>query len=149
MKNKAFKSHPAAQRTAMTETLRNTNRDEGVLCVADCEILAKCFAEYLDCRSRLIGSFGVAKYIKHPQVPKKLSESLAIHLLNKDKILDKYEKITEARLGGNKSDIMASLPTGEDIHIEVKATGSAHFISIGANDRRADFLLWLVFKIGP
>ena len=103
---------------------------------------------------KIVSNNPVAEILSNPRVPSPLSEAIILHLLRNKKIIlwDKAAKgIPFMRSSGWKfrkgagNDI-----TGKNKNIftkiEVKATGKQDFISIGAEDKKADYLFWLSFR---
>jgi len=82
--------------------------------------------------------------IKYPQIPSILSESLAIHLLNKKIILSELERF-RFDFGGRTADILAN-KNEEKIKIEVKATAKSAFQYFGPKDIVADYIIWIHFE---
>ena len=85
----------------------------------------------------------IAKFIQYPKVPNILSESLAIQLILKKKILRELSSC-EVILGGNVADVIAKKLKSIK-KIEVKATGAKEFQEFGPKDIKADFLVWINF----
>ena len=100
------------------------------------------FVKLLNVLAQLKKQHKLASHIKHPQIPKFLSKSLAIYHINEKQILRQFNFTEDVTLG-KKSDLVG---VKSKRCIEVKATGRANFISLGrSNDMNADFLIWLVF----
>jgi len=85
----------------------------------------------------------IANYIQYPKTPNILSESLAIQLILKNKILTELSSY-EISLGGNIADVVAK-KSNSIKKIEVKATGAKEFQEFGPKDIIADYLIWINF----
>lgn len=85
----------------------------------------------------------LADKIKYPQLPSILTESLAIHLLNKKIIIPELDGFS-FDFGGRTADILAS-KNSKTIKIEVKATAKSAFEYFGEKDVSADYILWFHF----
>jgi hypothetical protein len=86
----------------------------------------------------------LAAKLSDPPIPSELSESLAIHLLERGTVLPELKKYTFER--ARQHDILAYLPGKEPtLAIEVKASGSKGFQRLSSGDLVADYLIWISF----
>jgi hypothetical protein len=88
-------------------------------------------------------SHALAADIQYPKLPPKLSESIAIHLLQRGVIPQLAG--CDFRFGGNAGDILAFNGEQPTSHIEVKGTTKG-FEYFGEKDVRCDYLLWFDFE---
>jgi hypothetical protein len=119
----------------------DSRRSREPLSISEIRNLSVVFVKLLKFVSELKNQYEIATHIKHPQIPKLLSESLAIYHINEEKILKQFN-FTDDVTFGKTSDLTGTTSTKG---IEVKATGRSNFISLGPNDINSDFLIWLVF----
>ena len=84
----------------------------------------------------------LAADIQYPKLPPKLTESLAIHLLQGGLISEL--KGYNFHFGGNEADIIGSLHTNR-VRIEVKGTTKG-FEYFGEKDIKANYLMWFDFE---
>lgn len=84
----------------------------------------------------------LARYIKLPQIPPELSESLAFYLLNTRRLIPALQAYGFQRGGG--ADITARR-SGLMRKIEVKATADKGWQRMRKRDVAADYLIWLHF----
>ncbi len=85
----------------------------------------------------------IAKHIQNPKIPSRLTESFALHLLEKNLIIPKLAGCV-FRFGGSEADILAINKTHRK-KIEVKSTGHSEFQYFGPNDIASDYLIWINF----
>lgn len=85
----------------------------------------------------------LAYNIQYPKIPSILTESLAIHLLNRMGIISKLNGYT-FKFGGRVADILA-IKGNNKIKIEIKATAKSAFEYFGEKDISADFIIWIHF----
>jgi hypothetical protein len=104
------------------------------------ELLRRVFGFIADLKK----SDKLAEKIKYPQVPSSLTESLALHLLNRNLILSELRGY-HSNFGGNLSDLKAT-KGGKVLKIEVKATAKSAFQYLGEKDIRADYIVWFHFN---
>ena len=93
-----------------------------------------------------------AKEINNPKIPSTYSESLLCWAI-KEGFLDIqdhdiYSNVIDAGLGDKHKDIFVYLDnvTKRRLHVEAKATSDQGYISLGENDKIADYIVWLDFK---
>ena len=107
--------------------------------------LAGLFADLLKYIHNMRSKHSIAKNIQLPKIPTGLSESLAIHLLEDNRILKDVRADTFV-FGGKKANILANAAVfAKSIKIEVKATGQSAFQYLGERDISADYLVWVHF----
>ncbi|RMG22753.1 MAG: hypothetical protein D6732_25430 [Methanobacteriota archaeon] len=104
------------------------------------ECLRKVFAYIRDLREKS----PIAAEIQNPRIPSRFSENLAMFLLQKGEIR-LGRKLVRIRLDRKKADVVAVDDAGQEIKIEVKATGKNNFQYFGKKDVQADYLVWLDF----
>lgn len=84
----------------------------------------------------------IIKYIKYPQIPAELSESLVYHFIRDGIIL---EDLSGGLQYGGEADLTLEVGPSEMIRIEVKATSRKGFQRFGQPDLDSDYLVWLHF----
>ena len=88
----------------------------------------------------LRAEFPAASFIARPPIPAALSESLvgySAHWLFGDGCV--------ATFGGTRADLIMRRPGGDQLLVEVKATGSGEFQEVKPRDLAADALVWVAF----
>lgn len=81
-----------------------------------------------------------ARFIARPPIPAVLSESLigySAHWL--------FGDACTATFGGRQADLIVRRPLGDQLLIEVKATGAGEFQEVKPRDLAADALVWVAF----
>jgi len=83
-----------------------------------------------------------AWYIKRPQIPSILTESLAVHLIRKGMLLGELHGFTVQL--AHSGDLVA-IQGSTCKRIEVKATGDKGFQRFSTKDLGCDYLIWFCF----
>jgi hypothetical protein len=81
-----------------------------------------------------------ARFIARPPIPAVLSESLigySAHWL--------FGNACTATFGGTRADLIVRRPLGDQLLVEVKATGAVEFQEVKPRDLVADALVWVAF----
>jgi hypothetical protein len=86
----------------------------------------------------------LARHIQYPKVPSILSESLALHLLKRRRLIPGLHGHVFG-FGGKTADILGKSSTGREKRIEVKATGTNAFQNFVKKDTTADYIIWFHF----
>lgn len=105
-----------------------------------------CLHETFEFIENLRSTHPLAIHVHKPPIPQQMSESIVINAIDSGSItaLNMCEK---PKGGGKKADILAyHMTTGNEIKIEVKATGPGEFITMGSKDYNCDYLVWILFK---
>ena len=90
--------------------------------------------------NELRAKIAAASFIARPPIPAMLSESLvgySAHWLFGDACV--------ATFGGTQADLIVRCPLGDQLLVEVKATGSGEFQEVKPRDLAADALVWVAF----
>ena len=92
----------------------------------------------------------VAGYLKMPQVPVVLSESLAAILIRTGSVklpgIRSKDILSVVRGGEGGADLTVTLVSGKQYGVEVKATADKEFIQLTKRDLLADYFLWILFR---
>lgn len=113
-----------------------------LLSIQDIKELNKLLRQVFEHITNLKKQHRLADKIKYPQLPSILTESLAIHLLNK-KIISELEGFNFG-FGGRVADILA-VKDDKTVKIEIKATAKSAFEYFGDKDILADYIVWIHF----
>jgi hypothetical protein len=88
----------------------------------------------------------IAKYIQFPKTPSILTETIALNLVRRGKILPKLEFISGHRVGGKDNpDLRIETRLGPS-SAEVKGTGDKDFQNLTAKDILSPYVIWIRFK---
>jgi hypothetical protein len=87
----------------------------------------------------------LASYIKNPQIPSQLTESLALHILNRRIVAKELDGFRFDRgRTRNDPDIIGTKGAAER-SFEVKATAESAFQELKVKDMSADYIIWIHF----
>ena len=90
----------------------------------------------------LRAQYPLAALIQYPKIPPRLTESIAIHLLNSGGLGNLAEGV-RATLSHAGGDVLVSQPNGEHLRVEVKGTAGSAFQHLSEKDLDAHLLMWV------
>jgi len=90
--------------------------------------------------SELRARMSAAAYIARPPIPAKLSESLVGY-----SACWLFGAACRAKFGGRRTGLIIRRPSGDQLLVEVKATGAGEFQEVKPRDLEADALVWVAF----